>query len=711
MTNIISDSMKDLLQSLEIDPQTEAFCLDALTPSLLRELLYHFHISPRMEMDSEKLKEVLFLSAVYMEKFGEYQLSDVVVLFKDFQVVNVLTVDRKVALYNLDCEYPCCVCHFNVDDEGQGGKGLECSVCESWFHNECTNNPLTDEFYNYLTDSPDFIKICCPPCLKNGQVKRLYNQLSEIQREFKNEMTDIKKLIVDSPVHSPITTLQEFKDDVKCTIDSEIGSLKANLEAKIEALHNDTNCIHSMKANLSAMNDTLMNVTSSIQNVDKYFLTSNISNDIDQIKRSADITVDTLEGMTQYKEVIEQMNNNAGELQISLNGNMSSLCQSTERVLDKINSINALDINSLQTSLTTLTDTCKSQLTHASALSEAVQDVSEKVKGDILTENVVSQLATKISDKLDTSSATNAGQMIESEPKKYSAITVQSPLSGRPSISDLSRSPQLSGNSSVTSKRSETKSVPPPIQMDESKTISIGNIKDKDLIISSAKIKSQFNRCFPRMEIIHCKKSMNGFVLIELDTSDDAKKVIEQWKGDIFFNTSFNKEQPTEVTLLEDARAKAVIEDVDKDFTDDEITENIQQQFPHARARRFINKYGPTHCVLLTFKSKQDLDKANNSKVVIFDIPFRVRAYESRRTIVQCYNCYGFKHIAAHCRKKKVCPYCSQQHSEEDCLIKKDKVSGQYKCANCKGNHTSMDKNCEHYKQMLQNLSKVSNDQ
>lgn len=730
----IRSSMSEILETMDL--QTEVSCLDSLTPAHFRELLSHLNITVSEEMLREKMKEALFLSAIYMDKFSSYQLGDVVVFFNDFQVINIVTKDKKVSLYELNCQYPCSVCHFNVDDDGERGQGLECSVCESWFHNSCTDFPIADDFYNSLTDSPNFIKICCPPCLKNGQVKKLQKQIAKLQTEFKEELTEVKQLIngtgscdlnIRSEMCNTSSALESLRDEFRNVVQTEIEGLKNIIQAELGSMSvkidSQRDSIVSVQTELCTINTELTNIKTSIRNVDCYFANNDVVNSIQQIKDTAEMAAGCMEAMdiketaAEYKEVVDQLKEDTEELTLSINSSMSSVCQSTENAMERISIIDQIDINKLSTSLNTLDNVCRDQVTQASALAEAVKDVSQKVNEDIITENVVSQLAQKICEEMAHNKDPGQNNNLSTTfVKSFSSTAAQSSLETSPSTAMPSRRLQPSTSSAVTvsslaPSSSLTSQAPSQKLMNESKTVSIGNVRDKNLIVSSAKIKSQFNKCFPRMEIVHCKKSMNGFILIELDTPENAKLVVENWEGHKFFNTTLDKDHPTAATLLQDVRAKAVIDDVDKDFTDEEMTENLQTQFPQAKARRFINKHGPTHCVLLSFKCKEDLERAKDSRAVICDIPFRIRPYETRKTLIQCYNCYGFRHIAAHCRKKKTCPYCTQCHAEGDCLIKKDKLIDQYKCTNCKGNHTAIDKNCDQYKLMLHNLSQNSNDQ
>ena len=722
MNSTVKDCMMDILSTME--PHTKAFSIDALTPDDFRMFLAHLNLTVPDDMTKDKMEYALSLSTVYMEKFKPYPLGKVVVFFNECDVVNIVSSDKKVSLYELNCQYPCSVCHFNVDDEGEMGQGLECSVCESWFHNNCTDSPLEDDLYNRLTDSPCFIKICCPPCLKNGQVKRLQKQINIVESNLNNQFADLKKLVIDSKNVSDIISNEvvsvsnmsamftDLKDAIKKEISVEINSIKKECFSELASTNRQLNSqcenVIAMKSELSKVTTELLNIRTRVVDITDYFSDNDLVNSTQQIKKTVDMVTDAVEEMNmtevanEYKVVVDQIKQNTDNLALCVENNMSTLCQSTDHAIERLSGIAELDTTKVSASLSTLDTACKEQIVHVSSLANVVKDATDKMKEDIRMDDVALRIADKVCVELSGNKCVSLCNDVTAAKTPYSVATSQ-------------RSQQSSGGSSVSTSLASKSSIvshkPTHIHMNEGKTISVGNIKDKDMVISSARIKSQFNKCFPRMEIVHCKRSMNGFVLIEVDTPANAKQVVAKWDGNKFFNTALDIDNPTVAILLEDVRAKAVIVDVDKDFSDEEITANIQSVFPSAKARRYINKHGPTHCVLLTFNTKNDLDKAFDSRVVINDIPFKVRPYEARRTPVQCFNCYGYRHIASHCRRKQICPYCSQSHDEKDCLIKKDNLTDQFKCCNCKGNHTALDKNCDQYKQMLHNISQHNNDQ
>ena len=266
-------------------------------------------------------------------------------------------------------------------------------------------------------------------------------------------------------------------------------------------------------------------------------------------------------------------------------------------------------------------------------------------------------------------------------------------------------SPGLSSNNETNMAR-KTVQDNKSMDMDVTKTISIANAVDKDLS-SSARIKSVFNKIHKGMLIKHCKRTMNGFILIEVDTVENAKNDVSTWDPEkhFSFKDKDGNARKTSAVLLEDARAKGVIADVDKELTDEEMTKDLQVTYSKATAKRFRNKIGPTYSVLLTFNSNEDLEHGIANNVTVCDIPFRVRVYESKKRVLQCYKCNGFKHVASVCSKEQVCAFCGEGHKESDCRVKEESQRAKFKCSNCGKNHSAFEKTCEEYLKMVKSLN------
>ena len=67
--------------------------------------------------------------------------------------------------------------------------------------------------------------------------------------------------------------------------------------------------------------------------------------------------------------------------------------------------------------------------------------------------------------------------------------------------------------------------------------------------------------------------------------------------------------------------------------------------------------------------------------------------FEGNAKPTQCFKCYGFGHLAIHCRHTQRCGYCSRTgHKPDDCIAKED--SEAHKCTNCKGKHAAWHREC-----------------
>ena len=80
---------------------------------------------------------------------------------------------------------------------------------------------------------------------------------------------------------------------------------------------------------------------------------------------------------------------------------------------------------------------------------------------------------------------------------------------------------------------------------------------------------------------------------------------------------------------------------------------------------------------------------------------FRAYEYneEQKISIIRCYNCQVFGHVAKTCKNPPKCGKCANQHQTGDC-----EEGNAMKCANCQLNHAANDPFCEAY---LDHASKV----
>ena len=113
-----------------------------------------------------------------------------------------------------------------------------------------------------------------------------------------------------------------------------------------------------------------------------------------------------------------------------------------------------------------------------------------------------------------------------------------------------------------------------------------------------------------------------------------------------------------------------------------------------ARSARRINKrvngeLQPTTAVVLRF------DDNPPEHVIIHHERFRTRSYIHQTT--RCFNCQGFNHHQAKCKKPARCARCGNQHKTVDCRTKEE---SKIRCANCQGQHSSAASICPKYRQV-----------
>ena len=79
-------------------------------------------------------------------------------------------------------------------------------------------------------------------------------------------------------------------------------------------------------------------------------------------------------------------------------------------------------------------------------------------------------------------------------------------------------------------------------------------------------------------------------------------------------------------------------------------------------------------------------------------IDFGICRVNDRFFLKQCYRCQKFGHRSEECPMKQsnkyVCRFCSTNHESSTCPVKQSNNKENFKCANCRGNHSSTDNSC-----------------
>lgn len=722
--------------------------LSDLTLNLYRNiLLSHFEIDIPETYSRDHIHSLLKILKIYKNRFGTSDPGDLLAIFKGDDFVNIKNTSGTLMFGKDYCIAPCAICNIAVTDGvGKLGQGLNCSGCGRWFHNNCNNEPLTPDAFTFLSESPDYVRVVCPGCYVSE--KNLANSVESLSSEFKimkNDfdgqfdvlkscMSDLTNFVKSIPIDYPCscaemaTKLDNFSKTESAVISNHVSNCEnaqKSLSEKLKEIEVPSNILADLQLSVFTIQKDMCELSSNFHTSDSE----------DLVKKVISSTEDVV---SELKESVETTNKSISELGHNLKTSTVSYEAALDTVVNQANRLDTIDFQAIASNIASVQHDSSNMLDQVVFQETVINSVTEKVVQGI--NSALSAQSTKNDEKLSSnteylneihtkinqlsqisgynSDEICSGNCVTAMQTKLDSIISKAPAGEILPVESTSesgwstvvsrKSPITIANGSVTqSAKSTAKNRPtaPSKQtkndMDTKKTISIGNVNDSS-ISNSAKIKSQFNKCFPRMEIIHCKRAINGFILVEVDTPEIAKNVIQNWKGSEFFNNGTGGD--TYVHLLEDVRAKAIIQDVDKDLTEEFMTKEIQNNYPNATTKRLRNKSGPTHVVLLTFSSKADMERAQNEKLAIGNTIYRTRPYEVRRKLIQCYQCYSFNHIARNCTKPRVCPFCSGSHKENECEMKINNETDKFTCTNCKGNHSALSKECNVYKKFASNM-------
>ena len=127
-------------------------------------ILEKLHLYAPSNYDGEDRLNLLSCSMIFARKFGGLDCSDVLAKYNRGKFIDLESTNGEVCGLFTSSDgsnnllYPCVMCTGDVTDKNDNtGYGLHCSSCEHYFHNSCCDNPLSEQLYNSLKDSPKFV--------------------------------------------------------------------------------------------------------------------------------------------------------------------------------------------------------------------------------------------------------------------------------------------------------------------------------------------------------------------------------------------------------------------------------------------------------------------------------------------------------------------------------------------------------------------------
>ena len=182
--------------------QSKTIPLTNVSLPQIDEILRKLQLVAPHQYDVDGRIELLRTSVVFVNGLGDYDNSDIFVIYKRGNFVDFCTEDGSFdGLFAKSDSgkvlYPCQVCAKEVTNETDNtGLGIECDGCGMFFHNNCSRKPLTKDQFDAISDSPSYVKVLCPPC------NRVYGsaELKLKQIEKKVTSTSIKMSILTDQV-------------------------------------------------------------------------------------------------------------------------------------------------------------------------------------------------------------------------------------------------------------------------------------------------------------------------------------------------------------------------------------------------------------------------------------------------------------------------------------------------------------------------------
>ena len=221
--------------------------------------------------------------------------------------------------------------------------------------------------------------------------------------------------------------------------------------------------------------------------------------------------------------------------------------------------------------------------------------------------------------------------------------------------------------------------------------------KPKDVAIRNSKaLRKAFNQHYPNTLLKHARISAGGSYVLEFDKAEDINPVVNSWDNTFFGGNSG-------IVKVNEKNCIGMVKYVYDDISEDEITRNINQNYPGTKHELFKKNDEFTGMIKVTFNNETDLKAAIVNRFKIKSRYYMVESFKHKPRVIKCNTCQRFGHVSRLCRAKEnpICGKCTNNHETNDCTAD---VS-EHKCYHCsKTDHITGSYSCEKMKEKYQEL-------
>ena len=234
--------------------------------------------------------------------------------------------------------------------------------------------------------------------------------------------------------------------------------------------------------------------------------------------------------------------------------------------------------------------------------------------------------------------------------------------------------------------------------LDPKMSVIIKHVSNKKVAADDTCLKSEFNKLFNRMKIKYCKKTRYGNIILQLTSENDIAQVLSNWKPEYLKGS--DAKIGTQVYRMSDQHlfqnATGIVRYVPVEIETASITRALDEA---GFTKSHVVRLSKSSSIKVVFNSQEDLARAIKEGFGIEHLWLNVEEFTFSKKPMQCHGCKRFGHPVKWCRSKKVCGFCSENHSDKDCTIKTD--SSKHHCSNCEGNHSALSTSCPQHKLKL----------
>ena len=545
-------------------------------------------------------------------------------------------------------------------------------------------NQCTDKFMNLVINRMGILE---------NEVNRLSKEnltlVSRLKEVEETKLPSLSSYIADLERNS--SRFETEHKDSYINLRTSLSTFQKEIEDKVEQMKIDFPINGSGKGKKTGIQNTTQTV-SSYESLLK--MVTKTQTELNQLKEESKHNLDQA-----HKEILELTTTVSAVIEDDSAGKCSKL----EKEVSKIQA----EISEIWKSEERLAEICEeaSHIRHPASLQleheDEIMPTISKLKKDV--DQLMAYTGPKLGSfrkeldelKNKVSSFCSAGRVGPGqqeqllEESSYLSAAKRNQGQDQPTLSNMSHNrPNSSSRSLTTDKK--------PFAPE--KCVVIEHISNMENFRRDDQVKAGISKTCGRtiIEWISRYDPKNPKIMCQLASVEMANEVKRKWDQTHFEGSSVRSPEKKRV----EKPYYGIVKGVPLEVEQSEIQESVEEDFPGASAWRLMKDDKEIRVIKIKFADESSLEKALDQGFFLKSthLGFQVEKAENRPSVIQCFKCHRIGHMKKDCRnEKELCSKCSESKHQGSC-------NGPLYCINCRGEHSSKDRNCWVYKERLKRL-------